>query len=128
MWSLKYCLLVFISVLGVLQLAAARKNLRGLFFFPWKTVTVVFAGLAIAFPLVVFFTWNEFHSRIIEGSQQTGSFVVSAAAGIIFTVLLSSLLNFRRLNAGGPQTDGMDALQTSTFIQVLLKRWSRKAR
>lgn len=127
MWSLKYSLLIFIGVLGILQLAAARNNFRGLFFFPWKKYTVVFGILAIGFVLFAFFTWNELGARIIEGSQQTGSFVVSVAAGIIFTVLLSSLLNFRRFSPGGSQPNGMDALQQGTFIQTLRNRWSRKA-
>ena len=71
-WSLKYCLLIFISVLGVIQLAAARNNLRGLYFLPWKRYTAALGLVGIVFSLFVFFTWDEMNSRIIEGSQQTG--------------------------------------------------------
>jgi hypothetical protein len=128
MWSLKYLLLVFIGVVGLLQLAAARNNLRGMSFFPRRIYNIVFGALAIGFTLFFLFTWNELNSRIIEGSQQTASFVISAAAGIVFTVLFSSLLNFRRFRASGPPPDGMDALQSNTFIQAIYKRWSKKAR
>jgi hypothetical protein len=128
MWSLRYCLLIFIGVTGVIQLGAARNNLRGLFIFPWRYCTLGFGVLAVGFPLVAFFTWNEIGSRVIEGSQQAGSFVLSAAASIIFTVLFSSLLNFRRLVPGVTVPDGMDALKDCTVFQVLYQRWSHKAR
>jgi hypothetical protein len=128
MWSLRYCLLIFIGVTGVIQLGAARNNLHGLFFFPWRYFTLGFGILAVGFPLVAFFTWNEIGARVIEGSQQAGSFVLSAAASIVFTVLFSSLLNFWRLTPGNAIPEGLDALKDCTVFQALNKRWSHKAR
>jgi len=118
MWSLNYCLLVFIAVLGVLQLAAVHSNFRGLLFFPRKIYSLVFAVFAIGFALFAFFTWNDFNTIIVEGGQQTGSFVLSAAAGIIFTLVGSSLLNYRRLGCDKSQQDGLDVLRGSTFFQA----------
>lgn len=126
MWSWHYCLLVFIAVLGVLQLAAISNDLRGLFFFPRKAYTVGFGIIAIGFAIISFFTWNESNSVTVEGSQQTGSFVVSAAAGIIFTVVFSSLLNLRRFNPGNSQESGLNALRDSTFFQAMRKLWGGK--
>jgi hypothetical protein len=128
MWSLNYCLLVFIAVLGVLQLAAAYNNFRGLLFFPRTIFTVCFAVLAIGIALFAFFTWNDLHKIIVngsqkifivEGSQQTGLFVLSAAAGILFTLVFSSVVNYRRFSAGDSEQDGLDALRESTFFQAI---------
>jgi hypothetical protein len=119
MWSLNYCLLVFIAVLGVIQLAALNNNFRGLLFFPRRLYTLAFAFIAIGSALVAFFTWNDVHKVIVEGSQQTGSFVLSAAAAIIFTLVCSSLLNSRRFNSGKPQQDGLEVLRESTFFQAI---------
>jgi energy-coupling factor transporter transmembrane protein EcfT len=126
MWSVKYFLLIFVGVVGILQLAAARNDWKGFYFFPWRSVTAVFGAVLLVFTLTVLFTWNEFNTRIIEGSQQTGSFVISGAAAVIFTAVLSSLLNIRRMKSGAPPAQGMDALQSHTFIQAFGNSSSRK--
>jgi len=128
MWSVNYCLLVFIAVLGVLQLAAARNNLRSLLFFPRRRYTVGFAVLSIGFTLTAFFTWNDFNSIIVEGSQQTGSFLLSTAAGVIFTLVFSSILNRRRNGSGNSSKDGLEALRESTYIQALRNHKNGKDR
>ncbi len=118
MWSLNYCLLVFIAVLGVMQLAALNNNFRGLLFFHHRIYTLGFAVIAIGSALYAFFTWNDFHTIIVEGGQQTGSFVLSTAAGIIFTLVCSSVLNNRRLASGKTRQDGLEVLRESTFFQA----------
>ncbi len=122
MWSVNYCLLVFIAVLGVLQLAAVYNGLRGLFFFPRKIFSLAFAVVAIGFALFAFFAWNDFNDYIIEGSQQFASFLISAAVGIIFTLVFSSILNSRRFSAGRPHRDGLDFLRESTFFKAIRNR------
>ena len=126
MWSLNYCLLVFIAVLGVLQLAAVYNGLRGLLFFPREIYSLAFAVLAIGIVLFAFFTWNDVVPYIVEGSQQFASFVLSAAAGIIFTLVFSSLLNYRRLHSGKPLQDGLDVLRESTFFQAIYNHRGEK--
>jgi hypothetical protein len=126
MWSLKYFLLIFIGVVGILQLAAARNHWKGLSFLPGRLASAIFGGALLVFTIVIYFTWNEFNTRIIEGSQQTGSFVISGAAAIIFTAVLSSLLNIRRMKSGSPPPQGMDAFRTHTFIQAFGKPGSKK--
>jgi hypothetical protein len=129
MWSVKYCLLIFVGVMGIIQLAAARNNFRGLFIFPSRQITWFLGILGTAVPVVAFFTWNELTgARVIEGCQQTGSFVLSAAAGIVFTILLSSLINFRHLNPGISPLEGMDFLKDGTVLQKLRISRSDKAR
>ena len=138
MWSVNYCLLVFIGVLGVLQLAAAYNNFRSLLFFPRRLYTVIFSALAIGFALFAFFTWNDFNRivvdgvspttrpYIVEGSQQTGSFILSAAAAIIFTLVFSSVINGRRPGNGNSGLDGLEVLRESTFFQAIWNHRGRK--
>jgi hypothetical protein len=123
MWSVKYSGLVFMAVLGIIQLAAFKNNYRGLFFFPARIYSLVFAVITIGSALYLFFTWNELHQIIaIEGSQQTGSFVISTALAIIFTVVCSSLLNIRRFNRGKPRQGGLDGLRDATVFQAIFSR------
>ncbi len=137
MWSLHYCLLVFLAVLGVLQLAAVHNDLKGLLLFPGRKSSVIFAALAISFALFAFFTWNDYRAfivegvvaeGIVEGSQQTGSFVVSSAVAIVFTLAASSALNHRRLNGGKSPRDGLDVLRESTFFQAVRNHRSKEGR
>jgi hypothetical protein len=128
MWSLNYCLLVFISVLGILQLAAVYNNFRGLLFFPRAIYNICFAVFAIGFALFAFFTWYDFNSFVVEGSQQTGSFVLSAAAGIVFTLVFSSIINHRRFGAGNSEQEGLDALRETTFFQAIRNHRGGKER
>jgi phosphate/sulfate permease len=126
MWSLNYCLLVFIAVVGVLQLAAVYNNFRGLLFFPAKILSLIFGVIAVGLALTGFFYWYDLNDIIVEGSQQTGSFVLSAAIGIIFTLVFSSIINYRRFNSVKPQQDGMDTLQQNTFFQAVRNNGNKK--
>lgn len=126
MWSLNYCLLVFIAVVGVLQLAAVYNNFRGLLFFPVKIYSLIFGIIAVGLALTGFFFWYDLNDIIVEGSQQTGSFVLSAALGIIFTLVFSSIVNYRRFNSVKPQQDGLDTLQQSTFFQAIRNNGDKK--
>jgi hypothetical protein len=119
MWFLGYCLFVFLAVLGGIQLAGLRNNFRGLLFFRHKALTVIFSIITIGVPLFVFFTWYDFRTFLIEGSQQTVLFAVSAVAGVIFTMAFGSLLNFRRFNPGKPTENGLGALYDCTFFQAM---------
>jgi hypothetical protein len=122
MWSWNYFLLVFLAVVGVLQMAVARNNFRGLLFFPPRALSFVFGVIAVAFSLFAFFFWNDFNNFIVEGSQQTGLFVLATVTAIVFTLIGSSLLNYRRLNCDKPCRDGLDALREVTFFQAIRLR------
>ena len=120
--------MVFLAVIGVLQLAAAYNNFRGLLFFPIKILSLIFGIIAVGMSLAGFFFWYDIYDIVVEGSQQTGSFVFSAGMGIIFTLVLASLVNHRRFNSGKPQQDGMDNLKESTFFQAVRNNGNKKVR
>lgn len=119
MWSWNYCFLVFLAVLGVFQLAAAHNNFRGLLFFPAKAFALVFGAVAIGLSLFDFFVWYDINDYVVEGSQQTGLFALSASMAIVFTLFSTSLLNHRRFTVDKPDGKGLDALRESTFFQAI---------
>jgi hypothetical protein len=91
--SWKYFLLVLIAVMGVLQGAAARNNLRGLQFFGHRSVSYVFAAMAAGFSLFFFFHWNyRYATGVIEGAQQVGLFALGTLAALVGTVGVSSAI------------------------------------
>jgi hypothetical protein len=124
---LKYCVFVFVAVVGVLQAAAARNGLRGLQFFRRTSHTYIFAGLAIIVPLGMFFSWNRLYAvGYIAGSQQAGMFFFSAAAAIVFTLLASSLANLKAFPGRPTRLTGLDVYKETTFFRIFLERIRRK--
>jgi hypothetical protein len=121
--SLKYSLLVFGAVLGIIQAAAGYNHLRGLLFFKRGLYTSVFAAIAIGVPLGLFFTWNYmFTTGIIAGSQQAGLFVLSVLAAVVFTLIVSSLINIRYCPQCAARLSGLDALRERTFFRIIWER------
>jgi hypothetical protein len=116
---LKYSALIFVAVIGVLQAAAAYRDLRGLLFFRRILHAYIFAGVFIIAPLGIFFTWNYlFAVGYIAGSQQAGLFFYSAAAAIIFSLVVSSLINFKLRSDHPTRLTGLDALKEDTFFHL----------
>ena len=121
--GLKYAALVFIAVVGLLQAAAAYNNLRGLLFFQRILHAYIFAGITVVVPLGVFFTWNYmFAIGDIAGSQQAGLFFFTAAAAIVFTLVISSLINGKLKSDRTTQLTGLDGLREGTFFHNIKER------
>jgi hypothetical protein len=91
--TLDYFILVFISSLGVYQIAAIHAKLDGLCFFRNPVVQYIFGILAIIGAFVWFFTSTDrnIHTSV-QGSQQLGLFLASIVASYAFTVILSSIM------------------------------------
>ena len=144
--ALEYSLLVFAAVLGVIQAAAANAGLRGLLFAPgavrirfWPSerrwtltyhhFSYLFAAVTVLPALGFFFVWNSHNATgIIQGSQQAGFFVLSTAAGGIFSLAASSLINQWRLQNNETQAEGLEALKDITWFQAVWRRWVRRGR
>lgn len=142
----EYRLLIFVAVLGVIQLAAARAGLRGLLFAPgtvrirfWPSgrrwtltylhFSYLFAGITVLPALGFFFVWNQYNGTgIIQGSEQSGLFVLSTGAAGIFSLIVSSLINQWRLQGNQTQAEGLEALKDITWFQAVWRRWVRRSR
>ena len=142
----EYCVLVFLSGIGILQASAAYAGLRGLLIapgevrvrlFPSTRIFVVsredfgriFAVVLIAPALLDFFYWNwRNKTGIIEGAQQAGFFVLAMASAVAFTFLFSSLINHWRLRRNETQAMGLEALRDITWAQAITRRLARMNR
>jgi len=124
---LKYSLFVFVAVVGVIQAAAAHNGLRGLQFFRRTSYAYIFAGVAIAAPLGMFFSWNHLYAvGYIAGSQQAGMFFFTSAAAIVFTLVVSSLVNLKAFPGRPTKLTGMDVYKETTFFRIFLERIRKK--
>ena len=124
---LKYCVFVFVAVVGVLQAAAAHGGLRGLQFFRRSSYAYIFAGVAIIVPLGMFFSWNHLYAvGYIAGSQQAEMFFFPSGAAIVFTLVLSSLVNFKAFAGRPTRLTGLDVYKETTFFRIFLERIRRK--
>jgi hypothetical protein len=142
----EYSILVFVAVLGVIQAAAANAGLRGLLFAPgtvrirffpsgrrWTLTylhfSYLFAAITVLPALGFFFVWNSHNATgIIQGSEQAGFFVLSTAAGGVFSLVASSLINQWRLQNNQAQAQGLEALKDITWFQAVWRRWVRRSR
>ena len=140
----EYRLLVFAAVLGVIQLAAANAGLRGLLFAPgtvrirfypsgrrWTLTylhfSYLFAAITVLPSLGFFFVWNHYNATgIVQGSEQSGLFVLSTGAAGIFSLVISSFINQWRLQNNQTQASGLEALKDITWFQAVYRRWLRK--
>jgi hypothetical protein len=124
----EYFILVFIAALGFIQIAALRSHLKGLLFSQNPIVNYVISGLLIAPGAIFFFTWN-YHNPvgIIEGAQQAELFAIAAALAVAATLILGSVLNYRRLKPVGPPSGSIEALKDRTFFQAFLERYLWKS-
>ena len=143
--SLEYATLVFAAVLGVIQVAAANAGLRGLLFAPgavrirffpsgrrWTLTylhfSYLFAAVTVLPALGYFFLWNQYNEiGIIQGVEQAGLFVLSTAAGGIFSLVASSLINQWRLQQNHTDARGLEALKDITWSQAVWRRWVRRS-
>ena len=131
-----YTLWVFVSALGVLQLAAARNGLAGLLFLRrWPRAT----SYASAALIVAAFAWF-FGSEVrnvpdtvsgLDGNTQFLWFAVGASGAVVVTFLAASALNDRwgaahRGDASVPSGPplGFDRLEHTTFVRALRARIS----
>ncbi|OGO32605.1 MAG: hypothetical protein A2Z29_05015 [Chloroflexi bacterium RBG_16_56_11] len=125
--SLKYGLLVFVGVTGVLQAAACHNNLRGLVFFKNRYIAYIFAILAAGGSLASFFAWNYlFETGVIAGSEQAGIFVLSAFIAVVCTILVSSAIKSVSFKNRGAPPDGLEALRGATIFHVFWDRVNGK--
>ena len=114
--------------MGFIQVAATQSRLKGLLLTQKPLVNRIIAGILIAPPAFVFFTWNYRNPvGIIEGSQQAGLFSLAALASIGVTVILGSILNHFHLKPDEPPAGSIEALKDRTFFQAILSRltWRR---
>ena len=135
--ALDYFILVFISSLGVYQIAAIPAKLDGLCFFRNPVIQYIFGILAIIGAFGWFFTSKDRNVHtVVEGSQQLGLFLASIVASYLFTAILASIMQAKVNSKGGIPREskqwemGIETLKKTTLfggIMSSLKK-ERKAK
>jgi len=131
--TLDYFILVFISSLGVYQIAAIPAKLDGLCFFRHPVIQYIFGMLAIIGVFGWFFTSTDrnIHTSV-EGSQQLGLFLGSIIASYVFTAILSSIMQAKVNSQGstpreGKQYDmGIETLKKTTLFGGIMSSLRRE--
>jgi hypothetical protein len=116
--AFEYWLFTFLAALGVIQAAAIKGGLRGLWFFPNPLTGRVCAILLVLIAFARFFLPMDRNVRGVEGFQQSYLFVAAALSALAFTLALSSWLR-RGLGPGKAGERGLVALKDRTYFQAL---------
>jgi hypothetical protein len=136
----QYFPLVFFSSLGVLQIAAARADLKGLTFFKRPLPCYLFGAVAIVGAFIWFYATGDRNTepliRIDDGvklffgeTQSFATFMAGAFCALVATILVSSVVNARIIsstNKGAPH--GLDALKEMTFFQAITRDLAKGVR
>jgi energy-coupling factor transporter transmembrane protein EcfT len=121
-----YFLLVFLSSIGVLQIAAAYAKLEGLFFFKRAFVGYIFGVLLIGGTFTWFFTVHSYNMpTVVEGWQQFGLFLAGIVAAFLLTATISSLIKLRAFPHREADEGGIEELKGCTYFQALAQSWRR---
>ncbi len=119
-----YLLLVFLSCFGVVQVAGAFGDLKGLLFFRDRRIaSLVGAGLILG-SLAFFFRDGGRNlpdtNGGIAGTSQFVLFVLGGFLALLFTFVATSFTNFRKGSPTKDTVEGLSALRETTFLQALL--------
>ena len=110
-----YCILSFSATVGVIQLAAYKNHLAGLFFVRSRSVTRIVGLILVIGSFVWFFGVADRNINDTEGgldaNEQTAFFLLSAVSALSFTLLVSTVANFNMNPMRVPMRDGLDALR-----------------
>ena len=118
----EYLLLVFLSCVGVVQVAASYGDLRGLLLFRDNRLSMV-VGVGLIAGSLLWFFWDGGRNLPdtnggIAGASQFWLFVLGGFLALLFTYLATSITRFRR----GPSvdtTDGLPSLRETTYVQAI---------
>jgi hypothetical protein len=125
--SMEYLALVFLAVLGVLQLAAMRGRWFKLLFFQEKAATYLLSAVLVLLPLVLLFTWNYRNATgVVQGAEQAGLFMLALVLAVVYTAALSSLMNYSDRNSTSEHKEGLEVLRDMTFYEALCRLLGRK--
>ena len=120
-----YSIAVFVSTLGVLQLAFSVGDIRGLLAFKSPLVARTL-GLAMAIGgFVLFFSTGARNINDYEGGldapTQALFFFYGALAAVIVTLALTSLINRRMRGPEAGPDSGIDSLRDTNYVLSLAR-------
>ncbi len=125
-----YFILVFVAGVGAIQVAASVGGLRGLLVFKTPLVARSVGLLVAVAAFVWFFITTEWNINDYEGgldsNDQALLFFMAIMAAGIFTLGLSSVVNFRMRDEGADPDGGFDALRGACYFRALGRSLRRR--
>lgn len=128
-----YFLLVFIASLGVVQVGASMGQLKGLLVFKSPIIARTLGLGLVVGAFVLFFSTGTRNINDYEGGLNAPTqglfFFLGSSAGVILTLLSTSILNRRMNGARPPSEPGLDALKDTNYLLALgrsLSYWGNR--
>ena len=124
-----YLFFVFSVCCGVIQIAAWRNHLTGLYIFNRPTTAAIGTGAIIGGFLWFFGSENRNLPDTVTGlagSQLFALFMVGLALALLFTLIISSCTSSARRSETSEKPKGLDALRKNTYFQVLRRTLKEK--
>lgn len=132
-FAFDYLVLVFLASCGVIQLAALKGGLRGLYLLKTPILNLAFGLALIVTPFVWFFVSEPRNlsdtAGGLNGNQQAALYVIGSVVGILSTLLITSLRRVNNRYKESSREPGLDALRYSNYSSALRctfrKLWTR---
>lgn len=130
----EYLIFIFTASVGVLQLVAARTQLKGLLFFKKPVLAYPFSLLLIVGSFWWFFVRDDHIDTImrqpgLEGSGQFYNFCMGAFAALLSTLAVSSLIGLLRRRGQrneNENSEGLDTLRQMSYYEAVKRSFSSK--
>lgn len=131
---LEYLIFVFTASVGVLQLVAVRTKLKGLLFLRKPVLAYVLSLLIIGGSFYWFFQRDNRMDTVmrhtgLEGSGMFYNFCMAVFLALVFTFVVSSLINMVRHKTGNNDNEaisGLDALKEQSYFEALKSSFRSK--
>jgi len=122
---LAYFLFIFVSFLGMMQIAVTYAQLRGLSFFRRPLWSYTLGALLIIGSFIWFFSSGDrAQPTRLEGGGQFALFFGGMVAAFIVTAVISSVIHHR--TCSHVQGRGLEALKDATYFKIIATRFRSK--
>lgn len=123
-FSLDFLLLSYLATLGILQMAAAYNNLRGLLVIRVNILAFLF-GLMITIAAFLWFFLSKPRNLPdtqggLDGNDAAGLFSLGSLAALFTTFIISSAVNHSLGKNNISWPNGLEALRETTYLRALL--------
>ena len=124
-----YVLFIFLASLGVVQLAALKNRLKGLYFIRIPLLNFVAALVLVAGSFLWFFVSEPRNlpdtGGGLDGNQQAMFSVAAAVGAVLFTLATTSLLNAGLGRGEELKGTGLQALRQMNYFIALRRTMGR---
>ncbi len=124
-----YVLFIFLASLGVVQLAALKNRLKGLYFIRIPLLNFVAALVLVAGSFLWFFVSEPRNlpdtGGGLDGNQQAMFSVAAAVGAVLFTLATTSLLNAGFGRGEELKGTGLQALRRTNYFIALRRTMGR---